>query len=256
MGFWGTFGAEALAGIAVAIAAVFLAWRFTDRYAAKRETERARRERDLAAAADLYQVLGKFFAAWKVWDFHSRDPGQGASPERLSELVADAAVAEGGCESFITRVVLEHDLSRDQKEALWCLRFALKELRRAIRDNEPLTWWRSENIHGDADEGFRAYQAFKEITPIVVRILTQPSQRSTWRSRWSTWRSRRSTHPSEGDRGAALKEVTGDGDVFPGISRFAELEKEERAKQTDVGAQKPERWVLLAEQLGQTANLS
>src|SRR5215471_11212113 len=92
MGFWETFVAEALAGIAVAIAAVFLAWRFTHRYAAKRETERARRERDFAAAADLYQVLGKFFTAWKVWDFHSRLPGKGANPERLSELVAEAAL--------------------------------------------------------------------------------------------------------------------------------------------------------------------
>jgi len=248
MGFWETFAAEALAGIAVAIAAVFLAWRFTHRYAAKRETERARRERDFAAAADLYHVLGKFFTAWKVWDFHSRLPGKGASPERLSELVAEAAVAEGGCESFITRVVLEHDLSRDQKEALWCLRFALKELRRAIRDGIPLTWWRSENIHGDEDEGFREYQAFKELIPIVVQILTEPTGRSTWRGR-------RSTQPSEGDRGAALKEVTGDGDVFPGTSRFAALETEERAKGTDVGGQKPERWVLLAEQLGRTANL-
>src|SRR5262249_44704108 len=161
MGFWETFVAEALAGIAVAIATVFLAWRFTHRYAAKRETARARRERDFAAAAGPFPVPGQVFTALQVWGLPSRLPGHGASPERLSELVAEAAVAEGGCESFITRVVLEHDLSRDQKEALWCLRFALKELRRAIRDGKPLTWWRSENIHGDEDDGFREYQAFK-----------------------------------------------------------------------------------------------
>jgi hypothetical protein len=254
MGFWDEFGAQALAGLVLAIVAVIAAKFFTDRYAAAREAEQARRERDLAAAADLYQVLGKFFAAWKVWDYHSRRPGLRASLERHSELVAEAAVAEGGCESFIMRMVLEHDLSKTQKEALWCLRFALKELRRAIRDDKPLNWWRSDTHHDDDEDGYREYQAFKGLVPIVVRILTVPSKRSTRRRWWNIRRARQTTQPSEDDRATALKAVTGNGEEFPGTIRFDELEAEEKRKRTNADAQKlPERWVLLAEQLGRIA---
>jgi hypothetical protein len=227
VGFWGTVGATALAGAAVAIVAVFLAWLVTDRYAAARERVQARRERDLAAAADFYQLLGNFFAAWKTWEFHSRDRTHPVSDQRHSELVSEAAAAEGAYEAFVVRVVLEHDLSYDQKAALWCLRFALKQLRFAMRQGEPLRWWRS-----GSGPGHREYQAYKELVSIVAEILTEPSQENA--------------QSRKVDRAAALKEVTGNGGGFTDTPRFTKLFAEERQK--PIGE-----WVLLAEQLRRPA---
>jgi hypothetical protein len=87
VGFWGTVGASALAGTAVAVVAAFLAWLVTDLYAAARERARARQDRDLAAAADLYQILGKFFATWKAWEFHSLGGTHPVNEQRHSELI-------------------------------------------------------------------------------------------------------------------------------------------------------------------------
>lgn len=64
----------------------------------------------------------------------SRDTSHPVSDERLSELIWEAAAVERDYEVFTIRVVLEHDLSEDQKAALWCLRFPLKELRYAMRN--------------------------------------------------------------------------------------------------------------------------
>jgi hypothetical protein len=129
--------------------------------------------------------------------------------------------------------VLEHDLSDEQRAALWCLRFALKQLRYAMREGKPLRWWRS-GISA-VDPGHREYQAYKQLVAIVAGILTEPGQKNT--------------QPGKVDRAAALKEVTGNGKGFTDTPRFAELLAKERQRR-----QQPIRkWVLLAEQLGQPA---
>lgn len=236
MGFWETAGANALAGVAVAIVAVLLAWLVTDRYAAFRERAHARRERDLAAAADFYQILGKFFAVWKVWEFHSLGNAHPMSDQRYSELISEAAAAEGAYEAFIVRVVLEHDLSYEQRAALWCLRFALKQLRYSMRQGKPLRWWRSDINHAEPE--YREYQAYKHLVSIVAGILTEPG--------------RRSTRTSKVDRAVALTEVTGNGRGFTDTPCFAQLWARERGKpgkQKSVG-----KWAVLAEQLGKPAH--
>jgi hypothetical protein len=79
-----------------------------------------------------------------------------------------------------------------------------------------------------------------------VRILTEPG--------------RLGTQPGKANRATALREITGDGKVFTNTPRFTELMAKERLmakepeKRTDANAQMlPETWVLLAEQLRQTA---
>ena len=212
MGFWGTVGATALSGIAVAIVAAFLAWLVTDRYAAARESTQARRERDLAAAADFYQLLGKFFAAWKAWEFHTRSDTHPVSDQRQSELISEAAAAEGAYEAFIVRVALEHDLSHDQRAALWCLRFALKQLRYAMREGKPLKWWRVNS----PNPGHREYEAYKGLVSIIARILTEPGKESI--------------RPDRPDRAVALKEITGSGEEFTNTPDFKELLTAEQQK--------------------------
>jgi hypothetical protein len=225
MGFWETVGAQALAGATVAIVAAILAILVTGQYAAARARAQARRELDLAAAAELYHILGKFSAVQRTWNFHSRNTDQ-VSDERLSELIWEAAAVESDYEVFTIRVVLEHDLSEDQKAALWCLRFPLKELRYTIRNRRPMTWW-SSDIH-PRDSGYRKHVAFQGLVVFFARSLTEPSRGSTQRGKV--------------DPEAVLRQVNGDGKEFTHAPRFAELMAKEQQPSVD-------EWVLLAEQL-------
>lgn len=95
-----------------ALIGVFIAWAYTE----QREQIRAGHERDLAAVAELYRAYGQFFAAWKVWNAHLRSderaPGTRMprlgmhSDQRRSELLAQAAEAEGGFEALLVRLTL------------------------------------------------------------------------------------------------------------------------------------------------------
>ena len=243
MGFWATVGAEALAGVAVAVAVATLAVLATDRYAARRERMVAARERDLVAAEDFYKVHGQFFAAWKTWEYHSewgpaRKARRPPSEERRSQLVADAAAAEGGYESLIVRIALEHDLERRQEVALWCLRSAFKELRYAIRDERRLTWWRTDNPeNATTRNGYREYMAFKTLIYEVAQILITDT---AWASR-----------PRQRDRAASLKRITGNGEEFMEDREF--LERRAAQKQSYIAdglrMSKNWEWVLLTEDL-------
>ncbi len=100
----------------------------------------------------------------------SRQPGD----EQVAGLLADAAAAEGGYESLMVRIALEHDLTRDEQAAAWCLRFAFKQLRYAVRENRPLQWWRSDfRNEPQVSSGYREYLAFKSLVPRVARILVE-----------------------------------------------------------------------------------
>jgi hypothetical protein len=134
---------------------------------------------------------------------------------------------------------MEYKLSKDQRAALWCLRFAIKELRYAVRNKQRLKWWRSD-IH--YDDGFREYSAFKGLAPTVLRILIEPR--------------RQNTLPSKKDRVNAHEEIAGNGRVFTNTPRFTAVMDEEKEKRIEdqkkgihVGQELPDPWVLLAEQL-------
>jgi hypothetical protein len=187
-----------LAGCVVAIVVAVIAWLGTERFAQRQEAARARRERDLAAAEELYGVYGQFFATWKAWEFargrRTTEKGK-VQDEVRQELLWQAAQVEGRYESLIVRVALEHRLSPGDRTALWSLRFALKELRRAIRDDAPLGWWRTDDpanpeVHG----GAQRYSAFKDLAPKVASIFVDADPRSGI--------------PSTAERRAALVAIT------------------------------------------------
>jgi hypothetical protein len=197
------FLANLLAGILIAGIAAFIAVKVTDKYTAKLEDKRARHQRDLAAAEELYRVYGLFFAAWKSWEYHSRpsdkrDPPP-ASPERLDQLISEAASAEGSYEAFVIRLSLEHELNVKDRAAMCCLRIALKQLRYAIRDEQPLTWWRS----APSPE----YEAFKKLMPSVAGILVDTKGSNSW--------------PTTDARTRAIAEITGNADAFRSYPEFS-----------------------------------
>lgn len=227
----------------VALVVAALAVLVTDRYTARRERLMAARERDLVAAADFYTVHGQFFAVWKLWEYHSEWGSSGkarrpATEERRSELIADAAVAEGGYESLIVRIALEHNLEMREVIALWCLRSAFKELRYAIRDDRRLTWWRTDNRqNATTRNGYRDYVAFKTLIAEVAQILINDTLKTK--------------NQKPGDRAASLKRVTGNGDEFMRDRGFIEHRAAEKQDREAAGLHmsKNWEWVLLAEDL-------
>jgi hypothetical protein len=265
MGLGDTILANAVSGLIVAFVVAIIGVVIARWYTERREAAQARRERDLAAAAELYRVYGQFFATLKVWNAHLRTrtssnpqvtPLVFPDPPRRSELLGAAAAAEGGFEALLIRITLEHDVGRDQRAALWCLRTAYKQLRRAIRYGQPLLWWRSD-IHGNGldHDGYRAYQAFKMLTSLVAdELLTGLGAPAL---------------PAIESRLEALRQVTGPGHEFTGDERIKSAIRREQAlrcgspdltqdpvpNQTPVRegspdlTQEPWEWFVVAEQL-------
>jgi hypothetical protein len=193
----GTVFPQTASGIVVAGAAAVAAL-LISRYYGER---RARYERNLAAAEDLYRAYGQMFAAWKVWDFYARKPpSPRLSPDdpRLGEVIELAAKAEAAYESLLVRIAVEQELNRDQRAALWCLREAIKELRYAIRDRKPLAWWRADIY---PSEGYERYRTFKRLTTLIAAILVEQN-------------SARTASPSTVQRVKTLESVTSDGAEF------------------------------------------
>jgi hypothetical protein len=229
---WNSFW-DVLSGAVLGVVAVVLAVSVTNRLAAERAEESARRERDLSTARDLYRVAGELFAAWKLWDFHSRKPGPGEAPyddHRRSEMIQLAASAEGQCESLIVRIAQEHDMTTDRVAALWCLRTAFKELRYNIRKNHQLQWWATDK-HGD--DGYRHYAAYKNVLALVGTMVENPARKQ--KGLRDLLSRQRQTQPTEGEKKAkmeATKAITNHEAPLP-------------VKPTYEG----EEWVLVAEHL-------
>lgn len=173
MDFWQQVGAQAVAGLAVAIVAGVLAWFLGSRYSARRAEAAAAQARDLAATEELYRAYGQFFAVWKAWTFHT-DTSAGrrsvpASPDRRAGLVERAGQVEALYETFVVRVTSERQLNADEEAALWALRFAFKQLRYAIVQDVALEWWRVGPLHTHP-EGAREYDAMKALMSVVSRF--------------------------------------------------------------------------------------
>ncbi|HEV3406725.1 MAG TPA: hypothetical protein VG364_08985 [Candidatus Dormibacteraeota bacterium] len=226
MGLGDTILANAVSGLIVAFVVAIIGVIIARWYTERREAAQARRERDLAAAAELYRVYGQFFATLKVWNAHLGGTRTSSKTQvtplvfpdaaRRSELLGAAAAAEGGFEALLIRITLEHDVGRDQRAALWCLRTAYKQLRRAIRRGEPLLWWRSD-IHGNGlgHDGYRAYQAFKMLTSLVAdEMLSGPGTPAL---------------PAIESRLEALRQVTGPGHEFTDDERIKSAIRREQA---------------------------
>jgi hypothetical protein len=187
-----------IAGSVVAFVVAAIAWFVTGRFTRRQEAAKARQQRLLAAAEELYAVYGQFFATWKAWEFargRRRDQKGTVAAEVRQALLTQAAHVEGRYESLIVRVALEHRLSLADRTAMWSLRFALKELRTAIRDDVPLGWWRTDDPASPQEHaGALRYSAFKVLTATVASILVDADTSSPL--------------PTVADRSAALAAIT------------------------------------------------
>jgi hypothetical protein len=94
MGISDTIIANVLSGLIVAVIAALVGIGIAKWFTARPEQIRARRERNLAASAELYRIYGEFFTVWKVWNAHLRNQ-KPAPPEALYQESAFLTIAAG-----------------------------------------------------------------------------------------------------------------------------------------------------------------
>jgi hypothetical protein len=180
--------------------------------------------------------MATFFAAWKTWDDHLRTVRTKRNPADAQNLQA-AAAAEGRLESLLVRLALEHRLGRDELATLWCMRWAMKQLRRSIRTGGKLRWWRSEaDIHGDSLYGHRAYSAFKNLMGLTANILLKSSKDDSI----PAWEAQQD----------AMRAITMGSDRFTADHRFAAaIEREAQTVAPAIRGDTEWQWLPVAEAL-------
>ena len=133
-------------------------WLVTNRIADRWDLIKKRRDMDLEAVAEFQRVYGEFFATWKIWNSVERHH----TDERAWSCIERSAAIEGGAESLLVKISVEHQLSDDQVDALGALRQAFQMLREAVRVEESLGWWSSNQ---------EQYAAFKGLVVYVSSFL-------------------------------------------------------------------------------------
>ena len=184
---------QGAAAIIAAVAVVVLGWLVGLSVAAKWAFYQKRRELDLAAAHELYELYGEFFAIWKLWNQYRTLGKQDRNgdeqvlprvdedqplrnPERLKllkrvsyaydprlELLERVSNAEGRMEALFIKIASEKSLKHEE----WCefgkFRQAFQRLRNRIQHNESLGWRSSEDPE---------YLTFKRLACFVATKFT------------------------------------------------------------------------------------
>src|SRR4051812_46069201 len=101
---------KAVPNLVVALITLSLGWLVGLRLTARWDERKKRRELELLALGAFYEAYGQFCAIWKSWDgapdsLRQDDPFQ-------SEMLRQAAEAEGKVESLLVRLTSERPLSQ------------------------------------------------------------------------------------------------------------------------------------------------
>src|SRR3954451_10625728 len=98
------------------------------------QNARQAREQDLATAAQLYRLYGRFFGIWKHWRAAMKNPP--VAGDELGRLLAAATEAEGEMEALLVRLASERCLETGEINRLGALRQAYQTLRESIEGPE------------------------------------------------------------------------------------------------------------------------
>lgn len=161
--------------LAVSILTILIASLFGGFITAMWNRRQKRRELQLSAANQFYELYGEFFAIWKQWNYSKGDRIKGPvhdvdklTPIQMRwDLYQRACKADGQVETLLVRVSSEHVFETYNKkdreiETLCKFRQAYKILRDAIRDDQILNWKGAE---------YPPYEAFKCVAAQVAWIL-------------------------------------------------------------------------------------
>ena len=158
------------------LAALLIARLFGNALTVKWNIRQKRRELQLSAAHQFYDLYGEFFAVWKLWsysrgagnvkgDVHGEDQ---LTPEHMRwDLYQRVCKADGQVEAMLVKVASERVFETYAKEdseieTLCKFREAYKTLRLVIRDSEFLDWPHPSDP---------PYQAFKCVAAHVACLL-------------------------------------------------------------------------------------
>lgn len=151
---------------AITLGTLILGWLVTTRVSDRWDKLKARRERDLRSLDAFYELYGRFFATWKLWEVAYRERDSAMFSDRRQELLREAASAEGELDALWVRVTSERVLSSNDIELLGCYRQAFQRLRESIREDVPLVWGKSNH---------QEYVAFKMLSSTVAGLLSRAS---------------------------------------------------------------------------------
>jgi hypothetical protein len=161
---------KAVLAFGVAAASLLVGSSLGQRLTARWDDRKKRRELELAALSEFYRLYGDFFAVWKAWETYKPRPGRTfIRPEAGTawQLLERACAVEGGFESLLVKVALEHDLCDAQIVKLARFRQGHQSLREAIREDRRLDW-RAQPGLGDASD---KYSAFKLLATSFAALL-------------------------------------------------------------------------------------
>ena len=159
--------------IAAVLLAFILGVIFGERWTRRWNIRQLRKERELQSANELYRLYGEWFTLWRMWAQHKAavdDASSGAEgmPDDAKRrfLIYDRACsAEGAVESLIVSVAAEKTLRAEDLAVLGRFRQAYQVLRGAIRKDQRLAIFTSQDPR---------YLAFKWLAVRVARILISP----------------------------------------------------------------------------------
>jgi hypothetical protein len=157
--------------VGMALIVLALGWFIGNRLAVHWAIRQRRRELELAAANQFYQLYGEFFALWKLWNYFRYEHGNEPLPETTRwDLLARASAAEGGVEAILVKLASERQLGEEDIATLGRFRQAYQTLREAIRDLQPVDWWYQDHPE---------YAAFKRLaTQVASMLCTSDKQRA------------------------------------------------------------------------------
>ncbi len=190
--FWETVGANLITLALTVFLGLVISLVLTNPISAYWAIRQKRRESQLSATDQFYQLYGEFVGIWKHWQYTPKESGP--------ELLQRACTAEGRVEAILVKLAAERALSKEEQYALGQFRQAYQTIREYIGTGRRITW---------SDDPSPAYDKFKKLSSCVAHMLAE-----------NEWADRRSfmhrlfspvspgRPPSVGQVEAALKEIT------------------------------------------------
>jgi hypothetical protein len=164
--------------LGTALISLLLTWLVGNWITAYWTRRQKRKELDLAAATELYELYGEFIGIWKLWNTLSQIIGQPDREKAYADLLGRSTTMEGRFESLLLRLTSQFSWTQNDLDKLGILRQAFQFPREQMRKNAPIPWGSSEH---------RQYLAFKSTCSSVGARLVK--------RRWGRWPAQRTDEP-------------------------------------------------------------
>lgn len=156
----------------LSIISLFFIWFIGQRISYLWNIRQKQKELDLISAREFYDLYGKFFSLWKLWNSSFTDPWCSAPYMSLDELpekfrwysFEEACKIESRMEAIFVQVSGSKALKIRDVEVLGKFRQGFQQIRETIRSNDRLAW--DSATHPE-------YLAFKHLGTEVGEILSK-----------------------------------------------------------------------------------